>query len=287
MSKISPAEIPAYRAPREHNNSGLLITVIKYLALLIFALFIFLPFHPVLTLSFQSTIERPDIAAGQFTFVNYLQIFERPELRASLVNSISYVLISIAITLPVAFLSAYAFSRYTFLGDRHLFLAILVFRITPPVVLSMPMFQLFSSFDLINRATGIALAHCLFNIPITIWILESFLSAIPKEVDETAYLDGYSMPRFFYKILIPMMMPGIGVAAFFCFMFSWVEVVFARVLTVTNGKPISMAINALFGFSTDFGLIMALTVVSLLPGLIMIWFVRHHIARGFTVGKSI
>jgi glycerol transport system permease protein len=263
-----------------------LATVIKYLALLIFALFIFLPFHPVLTLSFQSTIERPDIAADQFTFVNYLQIFERPELRASLVNSISYVLISIAITLPVAFLSAYAFSRYTFLGDRHLFLAILVFRITPPVVLSMPMFQLFSSFDLINRATGIALAHCLFNIPITIWILESFLSAIPKEVDETAYLDGYSMPRFFYKILIPMMMPGIGVAAFFCFMFSWVEVVFARVLTVTNGKPISMAINALFGFSTDFGLIMALTVVSLLPGLIMIWFVRHHIARGFTVGKS-
>ena len=286
MSKSNPNKQADYRAPRSLNsNSSAAIIALKYSALLVFALFIFLPFHPVITLSFQSTIDRPEVATGQFTFINYLQIFERPELRASLINSISYVLINISLTLPVAFLSAYAFSRYTFIGDKHLFLAILVFRITPPVVLSMPVFQLFSNFNLINHAAGIALAHCLFNIPITIWILESFLSAIPKEVDETAFLDGYSLPRFFYKILIPLMMPGIGVAAFFCFMFSWVEVVFARVLTITNGKPISMAINALFGFSTDFGLVMAMTMTSLLPGLLMIWFVRHHIARGFTIGK--
>ena len=71
--------------------------------------------------------------------------------------------------------------------------------------------------------------------------------------------------------------------AFFCFIFSWVEVVFARTLTVTAGKPITMAINALFGFQTDIGLVMALTVVSLIPGLAMIWFVRNHIARGFLI----
>lgn len=263
------------------------IIIFKCLALLAFACLIFLPFYPVVVLSFQSTIERPELAAGQWTLINYFQIFIRPDLRDSLINSVSYVLINIALTLPVAFLSAYAFSRYSFMGDKHLFLAFLVFRITPPVVLSMPVFQLFAAFDLINHAVGIALAHCLFNIPITIWILESFLSAIPREVDETAFLDGYSVPRFVVKILLPLMMPGIGVAAFFCFMFSWVEVVFARVLTITNGKPISMAINALFGFTTDIGLIMAMTMVSLLPGLILIWFVRHHIARGFTVGKPL
>ncbi|MFT5897284.1 MAG: glycerol transport system permease protein, partial [bacterium] len=89
MSKYFSAVQPEYRTPRLHNASGLRNTALKYLALLIFALFIFLPFHPVVTLSFQSTIDRPDIAAGQFTLVNYLQIFERPELRASLFNSIS------------------------------------------------------------------------------------------------------------------------------------------------------------------------------------------------------
>ena len=71
--------------------------------------------------------------------------------------------------------------------------------------------------------------------------------------------------------------------AFFCFIFSWVEVVFARILTVTAGKPVTMAINALFGFQTDIGLVMAMTVFSLLPGLAMIYFVRNHIARGFVI----
>ena len=82
-----------------------------------------------------------------------------------------------------------------------------------------------------------------------------------------------------------MIKPGIGVAAFFCFMFSWIEVVFARILTVTAGKPISMAINALFGFTTDMGLIMAMTMVSLLPGLVLIFFVRNHLSRGFRIGR--
>jgi len=79
------------------------------------------------------------------------------------------------------------------------------------------------------------------------------------------------------------MAPGIAVTCFFCFMFSWVEVVFARALTVTNGKPISMAISALFTFQTDIGLVMAMTVLSIVPGALLIYFVRNHIAKGFTI----
>jgi glycerol transport system permease protein len=125
--------------------------------------------------------------------------------------------------------------------------------------------------------------HCLFNIPIAIWVLESFISAVPRELDETAFLDGYSLPRFFVLHLIPAIAPGIGVTAFFCFIFSWVEVVFARILTVTAGKPITMAMNALLGVRPDVGLVMAMNVVSLLPGLCMIYFVRNHLARGFVI----
>jgi glycerol transport system permease protein len=73
------------------------------------------------------------------------------------------------------------------------------------------------------------------------------------------------------------------VAAFFCFIFSWVEVVFARILTVTGGKPITMAIQAMFSFQTDIGMVMAMTCLSLVPGVAMIWFVRNHLARGFTL----
>ncbi|MGL5010965.1 MAG: carbohydrate ABC transporter permease, partial [Paracoccaceae bacterium] len=150
-------------------------------------------------------------------------------------------------------------------------------------VLTLPIFILFSRLGLVNSPVGIALVHCLFNLPVAIWILESFIAAVPREFDETAFIDGHSGPSFFFRHLIPLIAPGIGVAAFFCFIFSWVEVVFARILTVTAGKPITMAINALFGFQTDMGLVMAMTVLSLVPGVVMIFFVRNHISRGFTL----
>lgn len=234
----------------------------------------------------MSTLPRDGIAKGSITLLNYATIWAEPNLRMSLFNSIAYVSINILITIPVALPAAYAFSRYRFAGARHLFLFFLAFRITPPVVLMFPIFQLFASINLINSPVGIALAHCLFNLPISIWILQSFMNAIPTELDETAQLDGHSLPSFFLRIFLPMLAPGIAVTAFFCFMFSWVEVVFARILTVTGGKPISMAINALFGFQTDIGLVMAMTMISIVPGAIMVYFARLHIAKGFTINKS-
>ncbi len=84
-----------------------------------------------------------------------------------------------------------------------------------------------------------ALAHCLFNMPLAVWILEGFMSGVPKEIDETAYIDGYSFPRFFMKIFMPMIAAGIGVACFFCFMFSWVELLLAKTLTSVAAKPIA------------------------------------------------
>ena len=261
------------------------VPVCRVLLVTLFLACVLLPFLQVFAISLHATLEHPGVLKGEFSWVNYQNIWLRPELRSSIINSILYVLLNITLTIPVTLPAAYAFSRYRFMGDQHLFLMFIAFRITPPVVLSLPMFQLFAQLNLINSVSGIALAHCLFNISITIWILQGFIDAVPREVDETAFIDGYSVPRYFFKILIPMIMPGIGVAAFFCFVFSWIEVVFARILTVTAGKPISMAINALFGFSTDMGLIMAMTTVSLLPGLVFIFFVRNHLSRGFRIGR--
>ena len=85
-----------------------------------------------------------------------------------------------------------------------------------------------------------ALAHCLFNIPLAVWILEGFMSGVPKELDETAYVDGYSFPRFLrHESLSLLSRPVSGVAAFFCFMFSWVELLLAKTLTAVEAKPIA------------------------------------------------
>jgi glycerol transport system permease protein len=245
--------------------------------------FLFLPLLSLVHLSFVSTAKGSSIPLGQFTWSNYIHVFQNPALVASITNSLSHVLLNIVITIPVALLSAYAFSRYSFIGDKHLFFGFLTLRMIPPIVMILPVFLIFSSLNLINRPIAIALAHCLFNVPISIWVLESFMSAIPKELDETAFIDGYSFLGFFTRRLFPLMAPGIAVACFFCFMFSWVEVVFARILTVTAGKPISMAVSALFTFQTDIGLVMAMTVLSILPGALLAYFVRNHIAKGFLI----
>jgi glycerol transport system permease protein len=252
-------------------------------ALAVLAVLILLPLVQTVLLSFTATLPHEGVPEGSFGLVNYRNILASPALMASIGNSLVYVLLNVTLCLVAGLPAAYALARFRFTGDRHLLFLLLVFRVTPPVVLSLPVFILFARVDLVNSPVGIAIVHCLFNLPVAIWILESFISAVPRAFDETAFLDGHSLPRFFVRRLIPAIAPGIGVTAFFCFIFSWVEVVLARILTVTAGKPVTMAINALFGFRTDIGLVMAMTVVSLLPGLVMIHFVRNHIARGFVI----
>lgn len=247
------------------------------------AAFILLPLVQAVALSFTVTIPTDTLPIGSISLHNYANILQTPTLRASVVNSLIYVLVNVAFCLTAALPAAYALSRYEFVGDRHFLILLLAFRVTPSVVLSLPIFILFARFGLVNSPIGIALVHCVFNLPIAIWILESFITAIPRAYDEMAFIDGHNGPSFFLRFLIPAIAPGIAVAAFFCFIFSWVEVVFARILTVTGGKPITMAINALFSFQTDWGLVMAMAVFSMLPGVLMIFLVRNHIARGFVV----
>ena len=255
----------------------------RWLPSTLYIIFLFLPLFWLVYISFLSTLPDASVPQGQITWLNYVHVFQNPALTDAIINSVTYVMINILITIPVALFAAYAFSRYSFIGDKHLFFGFLTLRMTPPVVMVLPVFLVFSMLDLVDTPLAIALVHCIFNVPISIWVLESFVSAIPKELDETSFLDGHSFFHFFTRIFIPLMAPGIAVTSFFCFMFSWVEVVFARILTVTQGKPITMAIMALFSYITDIGLVMAMTVISIIPGVLMIYFVRNHIARGFTI----
>jgi glycerol transport system permease protein len=257
--------------------------LLRLLACAALAAFVLLPLVQALALSFTATLGAEGVPVGTIGFHNYAAIFQTPALRDYIVNSITYVLLNVFLCLAPGLPAAYALARYNCIGDRHFLLFLLAFRVTPPVVLSLPIFILFARLGLVNTPVGIALVHCVFNLPIAIWILESFIAAIPRSFDEMAFIYGHSRTSFFLRHMIPAIAPGIGVAAFFCFIFSWVEVVFARILTITGGKPITQAITALFSFQTDWGLVLAMTVFSLLPGVLMIFLVRNQIARGFVV----
>jgi glycerol transport system permease protein len=156
----------------------------------------------------------------------------------------------------------------------------------PSAVYLLPIFQFYSALGLIDTYLAVALAHTLFNVPLAVWILEGFMSGVPREIDETAFVDGYSLPRFFIVVFLPLIRAGVGVTAFFCFMFSWVELLMARTLTSVNAKPIVAVMTRTVSASgMDWGVLAAAGVLTIVPGAIVIWFVRHYIAKGFAMGR--
>ncbi|MEY2826022.1 MAG: hypothetical protein RLZZ122_386 [Actinomycetota bacterium] len=216
----------------------------------------------------------------------YIEFFNDPSWIGSYMNSVTYTLLNTFMSLLVALPAAYAFSRYTFSGDKHLFFWLLTNRMAPAAVFLLPFFQFYQSLDLFDTPFGVALAHMLFNVPLAVWILEGFMSGVPKQLDEIAEIDGYKFGRFFLTIFIPMIRSGIGVTAFFLFMFSWVELLIARTITATSAKPIAAQMTRTISASgIDWSLLSAAGVMTIIPGVIVIWFVRNYIAKGFALGR--
>ena len=257
--------------------------------LIVYFVFLLLPIYWLVNMSLKTNGE---ILGGLTllpeapTLANYRTIFTDPSWYTGYINSLIYVAINVVLSLGVALPAAYAFSRYRFIGDKHMFFWLLTNRMTPPAVFLLPFFQLYTTMGLMDTHLGVALAHLVFNVPLAVWILEGFMSGVPREIDETAYVDGYSFPRFFLTIFLPLIKAGVGVAAFFCFMFSWVELLLARTLTSVNAKPIVATMTRTVSASgMDWGVLAAAGVLTIVPGAIVIWFVRHYIAKGFAMGR--
>ncbi|MBS0123716.1 carbohydrate ABC transporter permease [Thetidibacter halocola] len=255
----------------------------------LYLLFLLLPIYWLLNMSLKTNTEILNsftLFPRDLTLDNYRTILTDPAWYMGYVNSLIYVVMNTVISLAVALPAAYAFSRYHFMGDKHLFFWLLTNRMAPPAVFALPFFQLYSSVGLFDTHIAVALAHCLFNVPLAVWILEGFMRGVPKEIDETAYIDGYSFGAFFVKIFMPLIASGIGVAAFFCFMFSWVELLLSRTLTTVDAKPIAAIMTRTQGASgIDWGVLAAAGVLTIVPGALVIWFVRNYIAKGFALGR--
>lgn len=261
----------------------------RTIVLILYIVFLMLPIYWMVNMSFKTNEE---ILSGLTLFPqnptlrNYAVIFTDPSWYSGYINSIYYVTLNTVISLMVALPAAYAFSRYRFIGDKHVFFWLLTNKMAPPAVFLLPFFQLYQTVGLFDTHIAVALAHCLFNVPLAVWILEGFMSGVPREIDEMAYIDGYSFPRFFGTVFLPMIRSGVGVTAFFCFMFSWVELLLARTLTSVDAKPIAATMTRTVSASgMDWGLLAAAGVLTILPGALVIWFVRNYIAKGFALGR--
>lgn len=261
------------------------------LAPTIYVVLLLVPIYWLITMAFKTNGE---IAGGitlfpqSPTLANFRIIFGDSAWYFGYVNALIYVVINVIISVGVAIPAAFAFSRYDFFGHRQLFFGLLMFRMMAPSILLVPFVQIFSDLNLFDTHIAVAIAHCFFNVPLAIWILEGFISVVPREMDESAQIDGYGMGRYFWRLLLPQIAPGIAVTAFFCFMFSWIEFLMANGLTAVNAKPIGGVMTRAGGvLSADFSMLAAASVIGLIPGIVLVVFMRNHLARGFSMGRIV
>lgn len=261
----------------------------RHVILTLYLLVLFIPIYWMLNTSLKTDEEilnQFTLFPQEITFEHYQEIFTSEVWRSSFMNSLIYVALNVIITLIVAIPAAYAFSRWEFRGQHHLFFWLLTNRMAPAAVFMIPFTELYFTLHIFDTHLAVAVAHCLFNIPLAVWILEGFISGIPKEIDETAFIDGYTFPRFFRKIFLPLIAPGIAVTAFFCFTFSWVELILAKTLTATAAKPVVVTLTVGIGAEgVKWGLLAAAGVLTIIPGALVVYFVRNYMAKGFALGR--
>jgi len=182
--------------------------------------------------------------------------------------------------------AAWAYSRFQIKAKKDQLFFILSTRFMPPVVVVIPVFLMFRDLNLLDTRQGLILVYAAFNLPFTIWMMKGFIDEVPAEYEEAAMLDGFSRFEAFWRVTMPLLIPGIAATAVFALIFSWNEFVFSIFLiTDPDTRTAPSAIAGLIGGTTiDWGLVAASAMVFAIPVLLFAFLVRKHLVAGVTLG---
>lgn len=201
-------------------------------------------------------------------------------------DSIVVAIGSTTLSVTIATLAAYALSRLDF-KNRHLFVGwVLSTRMMPPVAVAIPLFFIYKDVGLLDSYTGIILIHAVMNLPLAVLLMKSFFDDIPREIDESAIIDGASRWLIFRRVILPMAKGGIAATAVLCFIFSWTEFVFVLTLTQTGLKTVPVVSSSFVtSTGTAWGNMAALGAAAMIPAFIFILLVQKQLVRGLTLGS--
>jgi multiple sugar transport system permease protein len=205
---------------------------------------------------------------------------------AGLRNSVIVASLSTVVATVLGVPAAWAYSRFNVKAKKDQLFFILSTRFMPPVVVVIPIFLMYRDLNLIDTTTGLILIYAAFNLSFTIWMMKGFVDEVPGEYEDAAMLDGYSRLEAFWRVTLPLLVPGIAATAVFALIFSWNEFVFAVFLTSSDAaRTAPPAIAGLIGGSTiDWGLVAASAMVFAVPVLVFAFLVRKHLVAGVTLG---
>lgn len=224
------------------------------------------------------------------------------------INSLIIAIVSTLLTLVIGTMAAYALVRFRFMGRDTVSLSTLMVRMVPPAVLLVPVFGLWNNEFCIGKRTwlgemirdvmggrgdvclagthsGIILIYVAMNLPFVIWILQSFIVQVPRSLEEAARVDGASPFQVFFKVVLPLIKPGLAAAAIFTFRIAWNEYLLASALSDRNTKTVPILIvNNMSEFNIEWGVIMATGMLLAIPPIIFTLIASRQIITGMTAG---
>ncbi len=274
-----------YRRKRLIGNLG------RALILTFFMLLVLMPIYWMAITSFKTN---PEIINAQevtyfpheLTLENYVQLFELYDYNMMIFNS---VIVSVSTGLSITMLSifgGYGLARYTFRGKSSMLLFFLVTQMIPGILVIIPLYVIFSKLGLINTRLSLFLFYLIANLPFCVITMRSFFERIPYSLEEAAYVDGCSKMKTLFRIILPIMFPGIVAVFVFAFIGAWNELIAGTIFINTSDLwTVPVGLKSLIGkYDVKWGVLMAGGMGALLPTAIMFAFMQKFVVEGLTAG---
>ena len=205
---------------------------------------------------------------------------------ASFANSLMASTGSTVLSLVIGVPAAFALTRFPFRSRGKIAMWILVTRMAPPIAFTIPFFLAYSYVGLIDTVSGLVLIKLTFNLAMVVWTMRSFFAAVPRALEEAAWIDGAGVWQAFFRVTLPLSAPGLAATGILCFIMSWNDFFFALILTRTHAMTAPVAIvNFMQYAGWEWGKIAAAGVLVLLPVLVFTVFVRSYLVSGLMAGS--
>ena len=264
-----------------------LFTVVFGITLLLILAF---PFIWVVLISFRPEADiftRTFQLITTFTLENYAILLEDSPFPTYLRNSLVVCTIATVVAVTIAMVTAYGFSRNRrFAGRQTLLIMVIATQLFPFVILITPLYATFFSLGMINNPLALIISYIAVNLPFCIYMLLGYLDTIPRDLDDAARIDGATTLQIIFRVILPVAWPGIVTVAVYAFVSAWDEFLFALTLmTSDENKTVPVGLAGFFGeYTTQWNLVMAASVISTLPTLIIFMFLQRKLVSDLSAG---
>jgi len=264
--------------------------IFKWVIIISFVFYAVFPFLWLVLASLKTNAEllnNPFALPEVFQFKNYSNAIQEAGLGRLIINSL--VISTSATFLNILFSSmcAFAIARHTFWGNNVLFLMITAGILVPLNALIIPYFAIINFLNLYDTRIGLIIVYCAVGLPVSTFILTEFFKSIPKEIEEASYLDGCNFASRYFKIMLPLALPGLATAGTFQFILCWNEFIYAMLLTSsTDIRTIQFGISYFTNqFFSDYVGMFAAVVISIIPSITVFILFQEKVINGLTAGS--